>query len=284
MKQRRVDGSTTRSLLRRTIATAACATLLVTLADATPAVAQSARHQPAAQWWDENPTATARARALLARMTLEEKVDMMTGELNNFYGFFNAAIPRLGIPALTMADGPTGVRIANPNVNGQRATQFPAADARAATFSADVEQQVGDLQGDEAFNTGHNVMLAPSVDIARHPQAGRLAEAYTEDPLLSGVMGAAYIRGVQRHPVMATIKHFNAYNQETNRFTGNAQVAERPLQEIYSRPYDIGIRQGRPGAAMCAFNRVNGVFACENEIMQTILKEQLRFAGFVMSD
>jgi beta-glucosidase len=271
-------------MLRRTIATAACATLLVTLADAVPALAQSVRHQPGVQWWDENPAATQRARALLARMTLEEKVDMMTGELNNFYGFFNAAIPRLGIPALTMADGPTGVRIANPNVNGQRATQFPASDARAATFSAAVEQQVGNLQGDEAFNTGHNVMLAPSVDIARHPQAGRVAEGYSEDPLLTGTMGAAYIRGVQQHPVAATIKHFNVYNQETNRFTGNAEVGERALQEIYTRPFDIGVRQGRPGAAMCAFNQVNGVAACENEIMQTILKEQLRFAGFIMSD
>jgi beta-glucosidase len=258
---------------------------MVTVAVPAPVAAQRAPQTPAQQqWWDEDPVAAQRARDLLARMTLEEKVDMMTGELNNYYGFFNAAIPRLGIPALTMADGPTGVRIANPNVNGQRATQFPAADARAATFSTDIEQQVGNLQGDEAFNTGHNVMLAPSVDIARHPQAGRLAEAYTEDPLLSGAMGAAYIRGVQGHPVMATIKHFNAYNQETNRFTGNAQVGERALQEIYTRPYDVGIRQGRPGAAMCAFNRVNGVFACENEIMQVILKEQLRFAGWIMSD
>jgi beta-glucosidase len=283
MKQRQAGGSTSRRLITRMIATAACTTLLVTATGPAP-VAQAAPQPTAQHWWDEDPVAAQRARDLLARMTLEEKVDMMTGELNNYYGFFNAAIPRLGIPALTMADGPTGVRIANPNVNGQRATQFPAADARAATFSADVEEQVGDLQGDEAFNTGHNVMLAPSVDIARHPQAGRLAEAYTEDPLLSGVMGAAYIRGVQGHPVMATIKHFNAYNQETNRFTGNAQVAERALEEIYSRPYDIGIRQGRPGAAMCAFNRVNGVFACENEIMRLILKEQLNFAGFIMSD
>ncbi len=211
---------------------------------------------------------------------------MMTGEQNFFYGFFNAAIPRLGIPALTMADGPLGVRVANPNVNGQRATQFPAPDARAATWDTGLEQRVGDLIGTEAFRTGHNVMLAPSVDIARHPQSGRLVEAYGEDPLLAGRMGAANIRGIQSHPVAATIKHYNVYNQETNRLTGgNAVVGERALQEIYTRPYEIGIRRGRPGAAMCAFNRINGVYACENDLLlNRILKEQLRFQGWMMSD
>lgn len=274
-----------RSLIRA-LAVAACATLLVTGAEAASAAGRPATPPSAGPWWDEDPAATQRARDLLARMTLEEKVDMMTGEQNFFYGFFNAAIPRLGIPALTMADGPLGVRVANPNVNGQRATQWPAPDARAATWDTGLEQRVGDLIGTEAFRTGHNVMLAPSVDIARHPQSGRLVEAYGEDPLLAGRMGAANIRGIQSHPVVATIKHYNVYNQETNRLSGgNAVVGERALQEIYTRPYEIGIQRGRPGAAMCAFNRVNGVYACENAtLLNRILKQQLDFQGWMMSD
>ncbi|WP_258725019.1 beta-glucosidase [Cellulomonas sp. NS3] len=241
---------------------------------------------PTTWWWDESEEDTERARDLLRRMTLDEKVNMMHGELNNYYGFYNGPIERLGIPALTMADGPAGVRIANPDVNDQEATQLPAPIALAATWDRELAQQYGDVEGDEAFRTGHNVLLSPAVDIARVAQAGRAFEALGEDPLLSGTMAAGVIRGIQQHPVVADIKHYNVYTQEENRLSGgNAVVEERALQEIYTRPFAIGIEQGRPGSAMCAFNKVNGVWACESdELLNQILKEQLDFQGWVMSD
>lgn len=245
-----------------------------------------AKALPPGNTWDEDRRATRRAKELLRQMTLEEKVDMLHGELNNFFGFYNAPIERLGIPALTMADGPAGVRIANPDVNGQRSTELPSPLSLAAAWNADLATQYGDLAAEEAFSTGHNVLLAPAVDIARVAQAGRAFEAFGEDPLLSGTMGAAELRGIQSNPVVGDIKHYNVYTQETNRLTGgNAVIDERTLQEIYTRPYAIGIRDGRPGSAMCAFNAINGIQACEHdELLNSILKEQLDFEGWVMSD
>jgi beta-glucosidase len=241
---------------------------------------------PADFWWDESPDDTARARALVRQMTLDEKVDMLHGELNNYYGFYNRPLERLGIPALTMADGPAGVRIANPDVNEQQSTQLPSPLALAATWDVALAQEYGRRSGDEALRTGHNVLLSPAVDIARVAQAGRAFEAFGEDPLLSGTLGAAGIRGIQANPVVADIKHYNVYTQEQNRLAGgNAVVDERTLQEIYTRPFAIGVRDGRPGSAMCAFNKVNGVYACESdELLNQILKQQLGFQGWVMSD
>ncbi|WP_243076390.1 glycoside hydrolase family 3 C-terminal domain-containing protein [Microbacterium sp. SS28] len=227
-----------------------------------------------------------RAAALLAQMTLEEKVDMLEGEQNNFYGFYNAPIERLGIPALTMADGPAGVRIADPRANEKRSTALPAPIALAATFDTAAATQFGDVIGDEAFKTGHNVSLGTAVDIARVGVAGRAFETYGEDPLLSGIIAGSQINAIQQYPVAADIKHFAAYNQEDDRLTGgNAVVGERALQEIYVRPFDIGIDLSNPASAMCAFNKVNFIYACENsELLTQIMREQLDFQGWVMSD
>lgn len=247
---------------------------------------QEGQSFPSDFWWDESPDDTARARAILRQMTLDEKVNMMHGELNNFFGFYNGPIERLGIPALTMADGPAGVRIANPDVNGKLSTQLPSPLALAATWDETLAQDYGRLAGDEAFRTGHNVLLSPAVDIARVGQAGRAFEGFGEDPLLSGVLGAAEVRGIQSNPVIADLKHYNVYTQEQNRLIGgNVVIDERTLQEIYTRPFDIGVRDGRPGSAMCSFNAVNGVPACANdELLNQILKQQLGFQGWVMSD
>ena len=236
--------------------------------------------------WEDSQEATARAAALLAQMTLEEKVDMLHGELNNFYGFYNAPIERLGIPALTMADGPAGTRIANPEVNGKRSTQLPSPLLMAATWDEELSEQYGQLASEEAFSTGHNVLLSPAVDIARVSQAGRAFEAFGEDPLLSGTIAAHHLAGLQSQPVVGDIKHYNVYTQEVNRLSGgNAAVDERSLHEIYTRPFEIGVRDGHPGSSMCAFNKVNGLYACESpELLTTILKEQLDFQGWVMSD
>jgi beta-glucosidase len=113
---------------------------------------------------------------------------------------------------------------------------------------------------------------------------GRAFEGFGEDPLLVGNMSAAVVAGIQDHPVVATAKHPFAYNQETDRFNLNVIVGERALQEIYLRPFGIVQRDGRPGAMMCSFNKLNGTFSCENDAMNTLLKEQLGFRGFIMSD
>lgn len=241
---------------------------------------------PQQAWWDDSDAADARAQALLAQMTLDEKVDMLHGELNNFYGFYNAPIERLGIPALTMADGPAGVRVADPAANDKQSTELPSPLALAATWDATLAEQYGLRAGDEAHRTGHNVLLAPAMDIARVAQAGRAFEAFGEDPLISGRMGGAVTRGIQQNPVVGDIKHYNVYTQETNRLAGgNAVVDERTLQEIYTRPFDIAIDESHPGSAMCAFNKINGTYACEQDVLlNQILKEQLEFEGWVMSD
>jgi beta-glucosidase len=237
----------------------------------------------AQQSWDRDPAVEARANAIIDQMTVEEKADLATGQLNNFYGFYNNPEQRVGIPAQTMADGPVGVRIANPNVD-QRSTEFPSGTAMAASWDRGLLRLVGQTLGDEAFHTGHNVLLAPAVDIARTPLWGRAFEGFGEDPLLSGTMGTEYIRGVQSRPVIATIKHFAVNDQETNRFTISSEVSDRALHEIYTKPYEIAIRDAKPGAAMCSFNKVNGVYACENPLMNTLLKGEYGHRGFIMSD
>ena len=235
--------------------------------------------------YQSGPDAAQRARDLLARMTLEEKVDMLHGEVNNFYGYYNAPIPRLGIPALTMADGPAGVRINNPDVNGQRATQLPAPLALAATWDPALAEQYGALMGQEAHLTGHNVQLGPVLDIMRVPQGGRAFEGFGEDPLLSGTLGAAEIQGIQSNPVIATVKHSLAHNQEEYRHNDNVVIDERTLQEIYARPFAIAVRDGQPASIMCAYNRINGVFACQSDVvLNEIMKTQFDFQGWVMSD
>jgi beta-glucosidase len=286
-----------RSTLRRSAVSALCVaglTIPLTTASAAEGDDEAALSQelqrgwspPEQSWWEDDAEASARAQELLGQMTLDEKVDMLHGELNPFYGFYNAPIERLGIPALTMADGPAGVRVADPDVNGKRATELPSPLALAATWDTEIAEEYGLRAGDEAHRTGHNVLLGPALDIARVAQAGRAFEAFGEDPLVSGLLGAAVTRGIQQNPVVGDIKHYNVYTQEQNRLIGgNAVVDERALQEIYTRPFDLAIDGGHPGSAMCAFNKVNGTYACEDDyLLNQILKTQLEFEGWVMSD
>src|SRR4051812_208980 len=255
---------------------------LVVFGVASALVAPVAAAQAPASW-DSDPAVEARVTAILDQMTTEEKADLATGELNNFYGFYNNPEQRVGIPAQRMADGPVGVRIANPNVD-QRSTEFPSGTAMSASFDRELLRTVGATLGNEALHTGHNVLLAPTVDIARTPLWGRAFEGFGEDPLLNGTMGAEYIRGVQSQPVLATVKHFAVYDQETRRFSTSSNVDDRTLHEIYGKAFEIAVSNGKPGAAMCAFNRVNDVYACANPLMNTLLKGEYGFRGFVMSD
>ena len=246
-----------------------------------PSPAAPATDRP---WMNQSLPFQERAKLLLGRMTLVEKIDMLHGEYPSPYVFYNEPIDRLGIPALTMTDGPAGIRIANPEVNGGRATALPAPIALAATWNAEMAGRYGELLGKEAFSTGHNVLLGPAVDIARVPVAGRVFEAFGEDPYLQRRIALAVTRGIQRNPVVATVKHFNVYNQEADRFSVSAAVGERALQEIYVPPFEAA-KEGHAGAVMCSYNRVNAVYTCENRRLLTgVLKRQLGFNGWIMSD
>ena len=227
-------------------------------------------------WMNTSLSPDERAALLLAQMTLGEKVGMVHGHSNDAY--YIAPIARLGIPALTMTDGPAGITTG-------KATALPAPIGLASTWDLTAARQYGELLGREAEATGHNVFLGSCMDIARVPVDGRLFEALGEDPILTGQMAARSIQGVQRHPVVATAKHYNVNVQEENRLEGDAQIDERTLQEIYMLPFAMAVQDGHVGAAMGAYNKVNCIYACENRHLLTdILKQQLGFQGWVMSD
>ncbi len=236
-------------------------------------------------WTDPSLPPQTRAELLLAQMTPAEKVDLATGEHCLLYGFYNAPIDRLGIPALTMTDGPAGIRIPYQRVNGGRATLLPSPLGVAASWDPSLAQAQGDILGSEALATGHNVLLGPTLDLARMPLAGRNFEGFGEDPLLASRLAVPFIQGIQRHPVLATAKHYIAYTQESDRFTLDAGVDERALREVYLAPFEAAVRDAGVATVMCGFNRVDGVFACEDRaLLGDVLKGELGFDGYVLSD
>ena len=218
--------------------------------------------------------------ALLADLTLAEKASLLAGADM----WHTVAIPRLGIPALQVSDGPNGVRGADDNL-GDRSICFPCGSALGATWDPELVMRVGQALAAQARAKGARVLLAPTVNIPRSPLAGRNFECYAEDPYLSGMIAAAYIRGLQSRNVAACIKHFVANDQEKERFSISSEVAPRPLQEIYLEPFRIAIEQANPWSLMSAYNRINGTHASENEaLLRGVLKEGWGWDGVVISD
>ncbi len=229
----------------------------------------------------------AQAENLVQQLTLEEKAGLCSGGTM----WTTKAVERLGIPAITLTDGPHGVRMANPDAGLQGlnaslpATCFPTAPALAATWNVDLIRSVGEALGQESQTHGVQILLGPGANLKRSPLGGRNFEYYSEDPLLSGKMAAAWIKGVQSQGVGTSLKHFAANNQEWERMIGDSIVGERALHEIYLRSFEIAVRDGEPFTLMCAYNKVNGVFAAENRTLLTeILRDQWGFEGIVMSD
>ena len=216
-----------------------------------------------------------RADALLAQMTLDEKIDYIGGDR----GFYIRPVPRLGIPEIKMSDGPAGCRNWGPS------TAYPAAVALAATFDPALVERVGHSIGRDCRERGVHILLAPGVNIARSPLGGRNFEYMGEDPLLAGKTAAAYIRGVQGEGVLATVKHFAGNNQEWNRRGVSSEIPERALREIYLPAFERAVHEGHAGAVMTAYNLLNGTYCSENAWLLTdVLKKQWGFAGIVMSD
>ena len=226
------------------------------------------------------PTATGcttptdrQVEAWLSALTLDEKIALVAGT-----GFDTVGVPRLGIPALRMTDGPVGVRV------GQ-ATAFPSSSLLAATFDPSIVQRVGEAIARETKGHGKNVILGPAVNIVRTALNGRNFEYFSEDPEVAARMAVAYIRGVQSQGVMATVKHFAANNQETERMTVSAEIDPRALHEIYLPAFEAAVKEADVGAVMCAYNRVNGIHACEHpSLLDKTLRKEWGFQGLVMSD
>ncbi len=216
-----------------------------------------------------------RVEELLQKMTLEEKIDLLSGRRD----FYTQAIDRLGIPALKMADGPMGVR------NYGHSTAFPAGVGLAATWDTAMARRVGAAMGQDARARGVNILLAPAININRVPVNGRNFEYYGEDPYLAGQTAANFIQGVQSQGVIATVKHFALNDQEYQRNTISSEVDERTMQEIYLPAFKAAVQQGKVWAVMASYNKINGTYATANELLETeILKKDWGFRGIVMSD
>ncbi|MEM4788363.1 MAG: beta-glucosidase [Ignisphaera sp.] len=229
---------------------------------------------------------------IVQELTVEEKIALLvgTGTSKTVPGAAGETrtVQRLAIPSIILSDGPAGVRIYTAKLgdkNVYTTTAFPNAILLASTWNIELVEKVGKAIGEEAKEYGVDVMLAPGLNIHRVPLCGRNFEYFSEDPLLTGEIAAAYVRGVQSVGVGATLKHFVANDQETNRFTIDVIVSERALREIYLRAFEIAIEKSKPWAIMAAYNKLNGKYCTQNPWLLTkVLKEEWRYDGLVMTD
>jgi beta-glucosidase len=218
-----------------------------------------------------------RVETLVGLLTLEEKVRLMAGAAS----FTLEGVERLGLPAIRMTDGPTGVR----SNEGEAATVFPVGVAMAATWNPALTREVAGAIAREALALDNRVVLAPTINIVRTPLWGRNFETYSEDPFLAGVLGAAYVEGLQTEGVGASLKHYAVNNQEQGRMTVSAVVDERTLREIYLAAFEMVVKIANPWTVMASYNRINGTYATEHHYLLTdILKDEWGYDGVVVSD
>ena len=229
-------------------------------------------------------TPTDRATQLVSQMTLDEKIASLHGiqDVNDYRAV--PGVPRLGIPALNITNGPAGVTNGGPGHQGP-ATALPAPISLAASWDPNLANLYGTIIGTEAKALANGFLEGPDINIARVPQNGRTFEAFGEDPYLVGQTSANEIAGIQSQGIIAEAKHYAGNNQETNRLTINDIIDERTLREIYLPAFQTSVQQGRAGAVMCAYNQVNGAYSCENDLlMNQILKGEWMLNGFITSD
>jgi beta-glucosidase len=241
---------------------------------------------------------------VLKAMTLEEKAKLLVGGANNFFGTgavvggeadlvagaagTSPAIPRLGIPATVLTDGPAGVRI-DPTRKGTDktyyATAFPIGSCLASTWNTELVSKVGEAIGNETKEYRCDVILGPGMNLHRNPLCGRNFEYYSEDPLLTGKIAAAYINGVQSQGAGVSAKHFAVNSQETDRTAVDERVSQRAARELYLRGFEIAVRESDPWTIMASYNQVNGQYSMGNhDLLTKILRDDWGYKGIVMTD
>lgn len=251
------------------------------------------REQP---WLDTSLGALQRARHLVAALSVEEKVGLLSASYAGLSegtrperalgsAAFTAGVTRLGIPDIQESDA--GLGVANPGGvrEGDDATALPSSLAWGASFAEDIAYRAGALVGEEGWVKGFAIQLAGGSNIIRDPRCGRNFEYVAEDPLLTGVISGAAIAGIQSRRIVSTIKHFAVNAQETGRVMMSSDLSEAALRESDLLGLEIAIDRGKPGAVMTAYNQVNGDYCSENGfLLTTVLKGDWRYPGFVMSD
>lgn len=242
-----------------------------------------------------------RVEDLLSQMTKEEKIHLLKGsglgsamgqgkQGEGIAGAVGTIVPtpRLGIPTVYLSDGPAGLRILPTRKGEDRTyycTAFPIGTLLASTWNTDLVGEVGNAMGNEALEYGIDVILGPGANIHRHPFCGRNFEYYSEDPVLTGNIGAAMVNGIESNGVGTSVKHFVANNQETDRNTNDSRISQRALREIYLKGFEIIVEKAQPWTIMSSYNKVNGTYTSESkELLTDILRDDWGFEGIVMSD
>lgn len=223
----------------------------------------------------------------VSSLPLEDRAELLAGESH----WKTYAAPNAGIPSLFLSDGPHGLRKQEGAqdcmgiAESRPATCFPTASALACSFDPELVERVGAAIGEEARRQGVDVVLGPGVNIKRHPLCGRNFEYFSEDPVVSGELGAAMVRGIQSRGVGACLKHFAANSQEHARMVSDSVVDERTLRELYLAPFEYVVRHARPWSVMTAYNKLNGVYCSEHEwLLREVLRGEWGFDGAVASD
>lgn len=224
---------------------------------------------------------------LVQDLTLEEKAGLCSG-----LDFWHTkAVERLGIPSVMVSDGPHGLRKQDENPDHMgvgesvQAIGFPTASAMACSFDRDLLFSVGEALGEECITEDLAVLLGPGINMKRSPICGRNFEYYSEDPLVAGELGAAFVNGVQQHGVGTSLKHFAANNQEWHRMSISAEIDERTLREIYLSAFETVVKKAQPWTVMCSYNRINGTYSSDNSwLLNDVLRDEWGFEGLVMTD
>ena len=227
---------------------------------------------------------------IVAAMTPEEKAAFVVGvryteepykgKYLDGTGGVTYPIPRLGVPSIVMMDGPVGVR-----QDVYPATSFPTGLLTAATWDKVIARTIGEKIGEECLSFGNDVILGPGMNILRNPLNGRNFEYFSEDPVLTGLIAAAYVNGVQSKGVGTSAKHFAANSQETNRLDGDSRMDTRTLREIYTKAFELCVRDSQPWTVMASYNYLNGEYTQESrDLLTGILREYFGFEGLVVTD